>query len=1049
MKRFKYLTLAALVAFAACDEGDDVIVGPAVTGTISGVVTIEGTAASGVTVTLSSGTTATTDASGSYSFTDVEAGAYTVSISGLPSDATFSSTSKAATISSAGQVVTVNFDGSFVRTSAILGSVSAGGSGLEGVTVSLGGGVTTTTDANGQYAFSGLRAGDYTVSISGWDSSQYTFAETSKDVTVGAGESQAVSFSGQLVTTASISGSLFLDENDKDNSFTASAEDKLAVAGVPIIIEGGGVGVYDTLDTDANGDFAFTDLPAGTYRVAIDTSSAAIPGGVTFGGTSTETLVTVTTGSNAAVFWPFDIIAQWIQVGAFLGTDADVSATPGPMVRPLDNIVLDLYDTYANAVAAGATGRLDRDTTETDGYANFNFQRSADDSPAGGPDAIVFARIVSTTSPNLVQNGESVIEIQYATRDSLFVAQDEFDFLRTQVTLQWDATTLAGIPLPGWNTALYRNDTALAVPSIQDGTTNSSGVEYFTESTGPASLPDTFYVRLSQAQANANGHSFRQDPDIDEGELGTDAGRYIKIVHDGTQPDTVDLGTEVITYLDADILIRAHDEQDDSTDVPVLTLGDQFSNSDNIDWQIYRVEDDGSLTSVRGPYAFGSSVSSGRAYAGIQGPLGVGLPTGETYEIHARSRVANQVVLNDTVVTVDLDGGYQVDTIAPLAGNAGFSTFAWKYDDGTINGNVRSPLPAGVDADGIKVTIRPTDMNIQPNLEDTTLVVTGGAYSLSGLREGPYEVTVMDSVQADGDPIWAFFDTVGVTAGTTAFADNTNERLAIRDVEGQSDNDVANFQPDRMDTQVEGVIVNDRDADQTTIDPNEALPLVEIELYRDSMSAATLVGVDTTDATGTFAFDGLREGNFIVHAIQPSGALVLFEKNADGSVQDTTRVTTTAAAPVAGQTAAEFDSPGDILPRWDYDNSVIVPTDRPHMTFLYNNGTATGTVVNGSGDPVEGMTVSIRRCDTSPAGAKSPPVAGGTCTTYDAGFATINVVTDASGDFEFTNLLEGNYEVRIQPTTKAGYTTSNPATALYQIVGLADVEDFPGNFVVN
>ncbi len=1044
MKRFKYLTLAALVAFAACDEGDDVIVGPAVTGTISGVVTIEGTAASGVTVTLSSGASATTDASGSYSFTGVEAGAYTVSISGLPSDATFSSTSKAATISSAGQVVTVNFDGSFVRTSAILGSVSAGGSGLEGVTVSLGGGVTTTTDANGQYSFSGLRSGSYTVSISGWDSSQYTFAETSKDVTVGAGESKAVSFSGQLVTTASISGSLFIDENDKDNAFTASAEDKLAVAGVPIIIEGGGVAVYDTVNTDANGDFAFTDLPAGTYRVAIDTSAAAIPGAVTFGGTSTETLVTVTTGSNAAVYWPFDIIMQWIQVGSFLGTDLDVSATPGPMVRPLDNIVLDLYDTYANAVAAGATGRLDRDTTEADGYANFNFMRTADDSPAGGPDAIVFARIVSTTSPNLVQNGESVIEIQYATKDSLFTAKDEFDFLRTQVTLKWDATTGAGIPLPGWNTALYRNDTATAVASIQDGTTNSSGIEYFTESTGPASLPDTFYVRLSQAQAAANGHAFRQDPDVDEGELGTSAGRYIKIVHDGTQPDTVMLGTEVITYLDADILIRAHDEQDDSTDVPVLTLGDQFANSDNIDFQIYRVEDDGSLTSVRGPYAFGSSVSSGRAYAGIQGPSGVGLPTGETYEIHARSRVANQVVLNDTVVTVNLDGGYQVDTIAPLAGNAGFSTFAWKYSDGTINGNVRSPLPAGVNADGLRVTIAADPMTIQPNFDDTTLVVTGGSYSLSGLREGIYNVTIEDSAG-----VWAFFDTVGVTAGTTAFADNTDERLGTRDVEGPSDNDIVNFQPDRMDTKVEGVIVNDRDADQTTIDPNEALPLVTIELYRGSMTAANLVGVDTTDATGTFAFDGLREGNFIVHAIQPSGALVLWAKLADGSVQDTTRVTTTAAAPVAGQTAAEFDSPGDILPRWDYDNSVIVPTDRPHMTFLYNNGTATGTVVDGSADPVEGMTVSIRRCETAPAGAKSPPQAGGTCTTYDAGFATVNVVTDANGDFTFSNLLEGNYEVRIQPTTKAGFTSSNPSTALYQIVGLADVEDFSGNFVVN
>ena len=49
----------------------------------------------------------------------------------------------------------------------------------------------------------------------------------------------------------------------------------------------------------------------------------------------------------------------------------------------------------------------------------------------------------------------------------------------------------------------------------------------------------------------------------------------------------------------------------------------------------------------------------------------------------------------------------------------------------------------------------------------------------------------------------------------------------------------------------------------------------------------------------------------------------------------------------------------------------------------------------------------------------------------------------------FANLLEGIYEVRIQPTTKAGYSSSTPATALYQIVGLADVETAQFNFQVN
>ena len=168
MKRFKYLTLAALVAFAACDEGEETITPPPVTGSISGVVQIEGAGVAGISVSLSSGATATTDASGAFTFSGVAAGAYTVSIAGFPADATFSSTAQAATITSAGQVVSLNFSGTYVRTSAIIGSVAAGGLGIPNVAVSIGSSETMTDD-NGQFAFSGLRAGAYTVDISGFD----------------------------------------------------------------------------------------------------------------------------------------------------------------------------------------------------------------------------------------------------------------------------------------------------------------------------------------------------------------------------------------------------------------------------------------------------------------------------------------------------------------------------------------------------------------------------------------------------------------------------------------------------------------------------------------------------------------------------------------------------------------------------------------------------------------------------------------------------------------------------------------------------------------
>ena len=97
----------------------------------------------------------------------------------------------------AGDTVTVTFTGVLLRTSGISGRVSVGGMGLGGITVTLSGAAdaSTMTDAGGQYSFAGLAAGDYTVSISGYGA-QYTFATTSRTITLGNDASAIVNFEG-------------------------------------------------------------------------------------------------------------------------------------------------------------------------------------------------------------------------------------------------------------------------------------------------------------------------------------------------------------------------------------------------------------------------------------------------------------------------------------------------------------------------------------------------------------------------------------------------------------------------------------------------------------------------------------------------------------------------------------------------------------------------------------------------------------------------------------------------------------------------------------
>ena len=177
------------------------------TAEIGGVVSVEGAGLGGVTVTLAGqeeDLTAVTEPNGQYAFTNLRQGTYSVWISGFDSDEIrFSKTAFAVTVS-LGESKIVSFDGTYFRTSGILGQVSVDGRGLEGVTVSLAGGpdaveMSTTTDASGQYSFARLRAGDYVVAISGYDTAQYQFPVTQRNVTVSLGEAANVPFEGKYV----------------------------------------------------------------------------------------------------------------------------------------------------------------------------------------------------------------------------------------------------------------------------------------------------------------------------------------------------------------------------------------------------------------------------------------------------------------------------------------------------------------------------------------------------------------------------------------------------------------------------------------------------------------------------------------------------------------------------------------------------------------------------------------------------------------------------------------------------------------------------------
>ena len=218
--RFAGVALLALtIGVVGCDDDETTVtpVAPVVPapifGTVSGTVSVEGSGLLGVSVNLvgAASQSTSTGSSGGYSFGNVSAGTHSVQISGAPVEVAFVSTTAVVTITTSGQTVTADFGGNYIRTSSITGSVTAEGEGVVATVTASGGGmlmseqaVVGSSNTDGNFELTGLRAGTFHVTIS--DFGDIEFPVTTRDVTVGVGLSANVSFDagGDAPTTGGV-----------------------------------------------------------------------------------------------------------------------------------------------------------------------------------------------------------------------------------------------------------------------------------------------------------------------------------------------------------------------------------------------------------------------------------------------------------------------------------------------------------------------------------------------------------------------------------------------------------------------------------------------------------------------------------------------------------------------------------------------------------------------------------------------------------------------------------------------------------------------------
>ena len=106
----------------------------------------------------------------------------------------------------------------------------------------------------GGFAFTGLRAGSYTVTISGYPD-DVMFDEASMTVEVGVGDVGMADFEGAYIRTAAVEGRVIIEGE--------------GLAGVTVTLTGGPGNDNYTKLTGDNGEYAFTELRPGDYQVSI------------------------------------------------------------------------------------------------------------------------------------------------------------------------------------------------------------------------------------------------------------------------------------------------------------------------------------------------------------------------------------------------------------------------------------------------------------------------------------------------------------------------------------------------------------------------------------------------------------------------------------------------------------------------------------------------------------------------------------------------------------------------------------------------------------
>ena len=801
--------------------------------------------------------TTTTDADGNYSFTRLAAGDYTVKVTKAGAiadltqtedpDATKDSTSGTVTLN-AGNPVQENINFGYVKKHAISGTVyldqnrdktkNTGDIAQSGVTVKLvdpSGNVvaTTTTDADGNYSFTGLNDGTYTVQVD--KTGPLASTEQTEDPSGnGDSRSQAITFTRSdpdvtnvnfgYVEDYTVSGTVYYD---KDRSETLNnGEPGFGGVTVNLLDEAGAT--VATTTTKADGTYSFAKLPAGKYTVKVEPSDllkkleqTEDPDGTK---DHTSGVVQVNHDNPSVQNVNFGYATNYTIKGTIY-RDADRSETLEDGEKLYQGVTVDLLDAAGNVVA----------TTTTDAHGAYAFTNLEEGTykvrvRKEGP----IADLVQTEDPDGTKDntsGDITLELNDPIKENV-----NFGYISDN--------SISG--------TIYRDDNR--------SNSHNGGEAGYPEQTVQLLDKDGQVIKTTKTDANGN-YSFDSLPD----------GTYsVKVVKDGALTDLEQTEDPDGTKDSASEPIVLNEDNPTKKNVNFGYVPDYFikgtiyrdgnrSGALDAGEKLYEgvtvnlVDADGTVvatttTDADGSYSFDKLPAGTYSVTVVQdGPIAGLEQTGDPDA--TKDNASEPITLNNVnPSTTDVNFGYIADN--SLSGTV--------YRDDSRNGDQDGTEPG---YSGVTVQL----LDASGNVVATTTTDANGTYSFSKLPDGTYSVKVVkDGELADTEQ----------TEDPDATKDNASEPVTLGEDNPTKDHIDFGYVPDYS---IHGLVYRDGDRNETHGATEKGYANQTVEL-RDK--DGKVVATTTTDANGAYSFSKLPAGDYTVKVVK-DGALTDLDQTED------------------------------------------------------------------------------------------------------------------------------------------------------------------------